>query len=108
MSFQGFLMNRRILLTFQILICIFVAAVTLFAHIKKRNELTELSLVLPRLEGEVKKLQRENKRLQYEIDSFENPIRLMELAHQPEFSHMKYPIIKDVIIIKEATDAPLE
>lgn len=72
----------------------------MFAHIKKRNELTELSLVLPRIEGEVKNLQRENMRLQYEIDSFESPIRMMELARQPDFGHLKYPYVHEVIILK--------
>lgn len=88
----------------QIFICIFVAAVTMFAHIKKRNQLTELSLVLPRVENEVKNLQRENTRLQYEIDSLESPIRMMEYSRQPDFGHLKYPYIRDVIILKEGQD----
>jgi cell division protein FtsL len=92
----------------QIFICIFIAAVTMFAHIKKRNELTELSLVIPRVETEVKNLQRENFRLQYEIDSLESPIRMMEYARQPEFGHLKYPHINDVIILKEGKDAFFE
>jgi cell division protein FtsL len=92
----------------QLIICIFVAAVTMFAHIKKRNELTELSLVIPRVELEVKNLQRENSRLQYEIDSLESPIRMMEYARQPDFGHLKYPYIRDVIILKEGKDALLE
>lgn len=96
------------LLFAQILICIFVAAVTMFAHIKKRNELTRLSLVLPRIESEVKKLQRENMRLQYEIDSFENPIRMMEFARQPDLGHLKYPYENEVIILKEGKDVSFE
>ena len=94
----------QILLSVRILACITVAGVTLYAHINKRNELTELRLVLPGVEKEVKCLKRENMLFQYEIDRFESPIRLLELAQKPEYGHLKFPYLRDVIILQEGEE----
>lgn len=85
----------------RILICIAVAGITLFAHIERQNELVTLRLALPFINREVKAAQEENTRLQYEIDRFESPVHLMELARKPEFSHLKYPRIDEVTLISE-------
>jgi len=82
-------------------ISVAVACLTLYANIRKNNELTALQLAIPRLEKEVKQQKKENERLQYEIDRFENPLHLMELLRRPEFSHLHYPYIHEVIIIDE-------
>lgn len=86
----------------RIFICIFAAGVTLYAHVKKQNELTELRLIIPGLAREVKTIQTENMRLQYEIERFESPIHLMELSRKPEYSHLKYPYQRDVITLPMA------
>lgn len=88
-------------LYFQIFLCLVMAAWTLYAFIEKQNQVTELRLAIPILAKKVKKIKEENSRLQYEIDQFESPIHLMELARKPEFSHLKYPYTKDVIVIDE-------
>lgn len=85
----------------QILVCIFAAWWTLYSYIAKQNELTELRLAIPMLSKEVKALQEENRRLKYEIEQFESPVHLMELARKPEFSHLKYPKLDEIIILKE-------
>lgn len=85
----------------QILCCIFAAGIALYAYIDKQNDLTELRLVIPTLTKEVKRIQKENIRLQYEVDRFESPIHLMELLRRPEYSHLKYPHVDDVVVIEE-------
>lgn len=92
-------MKKHLILSFKICICIFFAGLTLYAHINKNNELTALQLAIPQLEKKVKKLKKENERLQYEIDQFESPLHLMELLRKPEFSHLKYPFTDDVITL---------
>jgi len=87
---------------FRILICILVAGLTLYAHIEKNNELVELRLAIPLLNRDVKAAQEENMRLQYEIERFESPVHLMELARKPEFSHLKYPRTTDVILLPQS------
>jgi len=83
----------------RILICIAVAAITLYSNIDTINDLTSLRLAIPVLEKEVKALLRENERLRYEIDRFESPIHLMELARKPEYGHLRYPRLDEVIEI---------
>ena len=72
---------------------------TLFLYIDKLNELTELRLAIPTISKEVRVLQAGNMRLKYEIEQFESPIHLMELMRKPEFSHLRFPFLKDVIIL---------
>jgi len=87
-------------LSIRILACIAIAGITMYAYILKQNELTGLRLMIPTVAKELKAVQEENIRLKYEIDRFESPIHLMELARKPEFSHLKYPYAKDVIKVK--------
>lgn len=85
----------------RVFICIFCAGLTLYKSIDKLNELTELQLSIPALTKEVKEIHEKNLELQYEIERFESPIHLMELARKPEFGHLKYPAINQVIILPE-------
>ena len=84
---------------YRLLVCILTAGITLFGYIEKQNELTELRLAIPVLTKAVKSMQEENIRLMYEIEQFESPIHLMELMKKPEFSHLKYPFLKDEIFL---------
>lgn len=88
-------------LTIQIFFCILVAGITLFAYIDKQNGIVELRLAIPVLDNEIKAVQEENTRLKYEIERFESPIHLMELARKPEFSHLRYPQMSHVTVLTE-------
>lgn len=79
--------------------CIVVAAIALYAHIESINGLTALRLAIPEQEKEVTRLLRENERLQFEIDYFESPIHLMELAKKPEYGHLKHPFVEEIFHI---------
>lgn len=84
----------------QILFCVLAAVGTIYAYIEKHNQLTELRLAIPAIVREVQKLQEENIRLQYEIEQFESPMHLMELARKPGFGHLKNPYLPEIIEIK--------
>lgn len=94
-------MTSQTKLLIRVLLCIGIAAFALYAHIDTINDLTALRLAIPVLEKEVRALQRENERLQYEIDRFESPIHLMELSRKPEYGHLRHPLVEDVIVIKK-------
>lgn len=87
---------KQRLIVAQILICLSAVVFTVYAYIEKQNELTELRLAIPATAKEVRRIHEENIRLQYEIDQFESPVHLMELARKPEFGHLKYPYLPDV------------
>lgn len=86
-------------LLLRIFLCIFVACMLLYRYVDRQNQLTVLRLEIPPLVKEVKKSQEENSRLEYDIDRFESPIHLMELARQPEYGHLTHPYLHDVIIL---------
>lgn len=90
-------MKKGILL--RVLICVALLCFFLYAYIEKQNAITELRLEIPHALQELQVIEQENVRLQYEIDMFENPVHLMELARRPEFSHLKHPKQDDVVTI---------
>lgn len=85
----------------RLLICIFIAGLSLYKYIDKLNELTELRLSIPILSKEVKDIQEKNLELQYAIEHFESPLHLMEMAQNPEFGHLKYPLLTDILFLPE-------
>lgn len=89
-------------LLFRLGICLGVFGLCLYSYLETQNELTHLKISLPEMEKEVKLIQEENRRLAYEIDQLENPARLIELAHRPEFSHLKHPLLKEILTVPEA------
>ena len=82
-------------------ICIFVLALTLYSYVDQQNALTKLRLSIPVLAKQVRDLREENTRLEYEIDLFESPQHLMTLANRSEFSHLKHPMAKEVIVMNQ-------
>ena len=86
----------------RVIICICFAGLMLYKYIDKQNELTELKLSIPALAKEVKEIHETNLELQYEIERFESPIHLMEIARKPEFGQLKHPNLNEIIILTES------
>ena len=85
----------------RLIACIIAVGACLFIYIDTLNDVTEMRLALPDLAKEVRDIQEENHRLHYEIDNFESPLHLMELARKPEFSHLKHPYTNAVLNLPE-------
>jgi len=86
-------------------ICVSVFGCCLFSYLEKQNEVTELKIQLPEMERKIALIREESRRLRYEIDQFENPSHLIELAHRPEFSHLKHPLLREILTVPEAIAA---
>lgn len=84
----------------RLLLCVAILGASLFAYIETQNRLTELRIKVPLLAKKLKALEEENTRLQFEIEKFENPLSLMELARKPQFGHLKHPLVTDVISLR--------
>lgn len=82
--------------------CLSVFGLCLYSYLDTQNQLTHLKICLPDVEKEMKLIQEENRRLAYEIDQFESPAHLIELAHYPEYAHLKHPLIKEILTVPEA------
>lgn len=85
----------------QLTVCFMVFGSCLYSYLSVQNELTELKIKIPRMKTEIDLMLEENCRLVYEIDLFQNPAYLMELAHRPEFAHLKHPLFKEVLTVPE-------
>lgn len=83
------------------LIALAFSGCLLFTYIEQKNRFMQLSLEVPKLERELKLLVEENHRMAYEIERFENPKALMELARKPPFRHLKQPSLESLKVIDE-------
>ena len=84
----------------QIALCLCGVAACLITYLEKQNELTRLRLSVPRIVREIKYIQEENTQLKYQIQAFESPEHLMELACEAQFSHLKHPSTKEVLVLE--------
>lgn len=89
-------------LLFRLGICLGVFGLCLYSYLDAQNQVTHLKIRLPEVEKEMKLIQEENRRLAYQIDQFESPAHLIELAHYPEYAHLKHPLIKEILTVPEA------
>ncbi len=96
---------KKILLI-KVVVCATSFCGALYAYLQQQNDLTLLRIELPALTDEVRLLQEENMRLALEIDQFENPKHLMQLAQRPEFTHLKHPMIDEIIVMNEGAQIP--
>lgn len=93
-------MSVRSVLT-RILVCIGLAGGLLYSYIDQQNEVTRLRLQIPRISKDIRDLQERNTQLQYQIDRFESPENLMQLAANRSFSHLQYPAASEVWTLEE-------
>lgn len=92
---------RSFILLFGVLICVVVAGIALYKSIDQANQLTELRLAVPVLARELKEIQEDNVRLEFEIEKFSSPANLLILARKPEYGHLKYPVVTDILQVNE-------
>lgn len=83
----------------RLFLCIFIFGVYLYLYVDKQNQLTELRLEIPPLTKEVRAIKEEIAKLQFEVDQFESPAHLMDLAQNPEYGHLRHPLVKDIVIL---------
>lgn len=82
-------------------ICIGVLGACFYSYLNLQNALTHLKIQIPQKEREIQLIREENSRLAYEIGQFESPNHLIELASRPEYSHLKHPVLKEVLTVPE-------
>ncbi|MCH9610154.1 MAG: hypothetical protein S4CHLAM81_07320 [Chlamydiales bacterium] len=87
-------------LLIRIFICIAATAAFLYFYIEKQNRITQLRLEIPQLARQVELLRQEIVRVQFEVDQFENPVHLLELARKPEYGHLRQPKVNEIVTIQ--------
>lgn len=81
--------------------CLFFFGICLYSYLDMQNALTKVRIEVPRLSRALKCVEEENVRLKYAIEEFENPQKLMQLARGKDFSNLKFPLTKEVVVIKQ-------
>lgn len=89
-------------LLMQMGVCFSVFGFCLYSYLDAQNSLTKLKMQLPQKEKEIQAIREEMRRLSYQVDQFENPSNLIELAHRPEFSHLRHPVLREILTVPEA------
>jgi hypothetical protein len=82
--------------------CVVVFGWGLFSYLNKQQELAQIKVQLPELEKRLHVIQEENRRMLCEIEELENPSRLIDLVHRPEFGHLKHPLLREILTVPEA------
>jgi preprotein translocase subunit SecD len=95
-------MKQKKGLIVQVSLCLVMLAACLFSYLEKQNELTELRIYIPKLVKEIKLIQEENIAQRYQIQKFESPEHLMQLASDSKYSHLKYPLSKEVLVLQDS------
>jgi cell division protein FtsL len=83
-------------------ICVGVLSLCLYSYLSAQNALTQVKIAIPQIEKEIQTIQEENRRFASQISQFESPSHLIELAHRPEYSHLKHPVLKEILTVPEA------
>lgn len=84
--------------------CIAGFGMMLYLYLHQQNEVVRLRMRIPTLLENIHAVKEENVRLRYEIDRFENPLNLMQLAQKKEYSHLKSPYNKEVVSLMQGKD----
>lgn len=93
---------------FRCILCIIAIGYFQYVYLQKQHEVTKLRLEIPRLSANVKKAKEENLHLRFLVDQFENPQYLGKIARDKRFSHLKYPLLSEIITIRRDDKSMLE
>lgn len=88
------------------ILCVGILSFFLYLYLDKQNELTTMRIRIPEVAKRLKMLHEENVRLKYEIDQFENPGHLMQLARKNEYRHLKHPLVEEIVVLQEGKMIP--
>lgn len=81
-------------------ICIVFTLILIYSFIDKQNKFTEVQRQIPQIKKELQKINEDNRLLEYKLKCFESPQNLLNLLKRPEFSHLRYPCINELKMMK--------
>lgn len=86
----------------RLVLCITFLGGCLYSYLNLQNSITQLRINIPQLASEVRRIEEENTHFQYEIEKFESPANLLEIAKKNSFSHLRFPVDSAVVTLKQA------
>jgi hypothetical protein len=83
-------------------ICVAVFGWGLFSYMDKQQALAQIKVQLPELEKRLGLIREENRLMLCEIEGLENPSRLIEVVHRPEYGYLKHPLLREILTVSES------
>ena len=87
-------------LLLRLIFCIFTLGFFVYHCIDQQNKVTLLKMQMPVLSKEVNAMKEKNACLHFEVGQFENPKYLFKMLQNKDYSHLKHPLEKDVMVVK--------
>lgn len=84
---------------FSFSLCLLAVVLVFYLYLEDQNQVTFLSVEIPAREGTLRRIQEENKRLEYQVDLSHSPFNLIKMHNQPEFRHLFFPTKDEVKIV---------
>lgn len=97
-------MKKRIF--FQLLFCFTVFSLCIYFYLEKQNYLTHLRIEIPKTYSCLQEMKEEMAKCEYEMDQWESPARLMQLASSPQFTHLSHPYADHILVLAEGVFSP--
>lgn len=83
-------------------VCVAVFGWALFSYLDEHHTLAQVKVQLPALEKRLAVIREENRLMRCELEELENPSRLIELVHRPEFGYLKHPLLREILTVPDA------
>jgi cell division protein FtsL len=82
-------------------VCLGFLGFSVCSYLSKHNTCMALKMQIPKVMEEIKIIQEENEALSYQIECFENPQNLLNIAKSCQFSHLQFPPLENILAIKK-------
>jgi len=70
-----------------------------YSYLDRQNDCTRLKIQIPQMSQEIADVREKNRAIQYQIECFERPGHLLEIASV--YPHLKFPFMEEILILNE-------
>lgn len=70
-----------------------------YSYLTQQNDLTEMRMEIPELMRDMESLRQEIAVLEYQVEAFQNPRNLLQIAMQNQYRHLKLPRLQEVAFL---------
>ncbi len=92
----------------KLVVCVIAVATVSYEHLYEINQLTAKRMMIPSLEQEIALMNEEIDEVNFAFQTVENPIKLLKIAKNPDYSGLKFPLEEDLVILTSTDQSILE
>ncbi len=76
-------------------------AIAIYCYLEQQHHYKCAKLLLPKYSREIAFLREEVASYRYQINSFKNPEKLLKMVARPEYAHLSFPLVRDIITLEK-------